>query len=166
MEEGNKLLFLGRRYELGDVIDYLRDFTYGVTAVGLHFGMDETRLYRCSPRGDGEWEAKMLSHGGGYAVPNLICYENGRPVIGEAARNRQNVIDSFNKGTFEDKYLKAFDGSDELSVSLNANGSNIDLSKLEDDVRNIRKQNEVKYYTMPNGTVVMQYKNIKRIIKN
>ena len=51
MEEGNKLLFLGRRYELGDVIDYLRDFTYGVTAVGLHFGMDETRLYRCSPRG-------------------------------------------------------------------------------------------------------------------
>ena len=61
MEEGNKLLFLGRRYEFGDVIDYLRDFTYGVTAVGLHFGMDETRLYRCSPRGDGEWEAKMLS---------------------------------------------------------------------------------------------------------
>ena len=95
MEEGNKLLFLGRRYELGDVIDYLRDFTYGVTAVGLHFGMDETRLYRCSPRGDGEWEAKMLSPGGGYAVPNLICYENGRPVIGEAARNRPNVIDSF-----------------------------------------------------------------------
>ena len=77
-----------------------------------------------------------------------------------------DVIDSFNKGTFEDKYLKAFDGSDELSVSLNANSSNIDLSKLEDDVRSIRKQNEVKYYTMPNGTVIMQYKNIKRIIKN
>ena len=77
-----------------------------------------------------------------------------------------DVIDSFNKGTFEDKYLKAFDGSDELSVSLNANGSNIDLSKLEDDVRSIRKQSETKYYTMPNGTVVMQYKNIKRIIKN
>lgn len=77
-----------------------------------------------------------------------------------------DVIDSFNKGTFEDKYLKAFDGSDELSVSLNANGSNVDLSKLEDDVRSIRKQNEVKYYTMPNGTVVMQYKNVKRLIKN
>jgi hypothetical protein len=77
-----------------------------------------------------------------------------------------DVIDSFNKGTFEDKYLKAFDGSDELSVSLNANGSNIDLSKLEDDVRSIRKQNEVKYYTMPNGAVVIQHKNVKRIIKN
>lgn len=77
-----------------------------------------------------------------------------------------DVIDSFNKGTFEDKYLKAFNGSDELSVSLNTNGSNIDLSKLEDDVRSIRRQNETKYYTMPNGTVVMQRRNVKRIIKN
>ena len=77
-----------------------------------------------------------------------------------------DVIDSFNKGTFEDKYLKAFDGSDELSVSLNANGSNIDLSKLEDDVRSIRRQGEIKYYTLPNGITIMQRKNVKRIIKN
>lgn len=76
-----------------------------------------------------------------------------------------DVIDSFNKGTFEDKYLKAFDGSDGLSISLNAN-DNMDLSKLEDDVRSIRRQNETKYYTMPNGVVVMQRKNVKRIIKN
>lgn len=76
-----------------------------------------------------------------------------------------DVIDSFNKGTFEDKYLKAFDGSDGLSISLSANGS-MDLSKLEDDVRSIRRQNETKYYTMPNGAVVMQRRNVKRIIKN
>ena len=76
-----------------------------------------------------------------------------------------DVIDSFNKGTFEDKYLNAFANSDGLSITLNANG-NIDLSKIEDDVRSIRKQNEVKYYTMPDGTVVMQRKNVKRIIKN
>lgn len=75
------------------------------------------------------------------------------------------VIDSFNKGTFEDKYLNAFANSDGLSIALNTNG-NIDLSKIEDDVRSIRKQNEVKYYTMPDGTVVMQRKNVKRIIKN
>lgn len=77
-----------------------------------------------------------------------------------------DVIDSFNKGTFEDKYLKAFDGSDELSVSLNASSSNIDLSKLEDDVRSIRRQGEIKYYTLPNGITIMQRKNVKRIIKN
>lgn len=76
-----------------------------------------------------------------------------------------DVIDSFNKGTFEDKYLNAFANSDGLNIALNAN-SNIDLSKIEDDVRSIRKQNEVKYYTMPDGTVVMQCKNVKRTIKN
>lgn len=76
-----------------------------------------------------------------------------------------DVVDSLNKGTFEDKYLNAFANSEGLSISLNSNNS-MDLSKIEDDVRSIRKQNEVKYYTMPDGTVVMQRKNVKRIIKN
>lgn len=76
-----------------------------------------------------------------------------------------DVIDSLNKGTFEDKYLNAFASSDGLSISLNSNG-NMDLSKIEDDVRSIRKQSETKYYTLPNGTVVIQHKNVKRIIKN
>lgn len=76
-----------------------------------------------------------------------------------------DVIDSLNKGTFEDKYLNAFASSDGLSISLNSNES-IDLSKIEDDVRSIRKQSETKYYTLPNGAVVIQHKNIKRIIKN
>lgn len=76
-----------------------------------------------------------------------------------------DVIDSFNKGTFEDKYLNAFGGPDGLNISFNSN-STMDLSNIENDVRNIRKQNETKYYTMPDGTVVMQRKNVKRIIKN
>lgn len=76
-----------------------------------------------------------------------------------------DVIDSFNKGTFEDKYLNAFGNSDKLNISLNSNNS-IDLSKIENDVRSIRKQNEIRYYTMPDGTVIMQHRNVKRIIKN
>lgn len=76
-----------------------------------------------------------------------------------------DVINSLNKGTFEDKYLNAFASSDGLNISLNSNG-NVDLSKIEDDVRSIRKQSETKYYTLPNGTVVIQHKNVKRIIKN
>lgn len=76
-----------------------------------------------------------------------------------------DVIDSLNKGTFEDKYLNAFASSDGLNISLNSNGS-VDLSKIEDDVQSIRKQSETKYYTLPNGTVVIQHKNVKRIIKN
>lgn len=76
-----------------------------------------------------------------------------------------DVVDSLNKGTFEDKYLNAFANSEGLSISLNSNNS-IDLSKIEDDVRSIRKQNETRYYTMPDGTVIMQHRNVKRIIKN
>ena len=76
-----------------------------------------------------------------------------------------DVINSLNKGTFEDKYLNAFASSDGLNISLNSNGS-VDLSKIEDDVRSIRKQNETRYYTMPDGTVIMQHRNVKRIIKN
>lgn len=76
-----------------------------------------------------------------------------------------DVINSLNKGTFEDKYLNAFASSDGLNISLNSNGS-VDLSKIKDDVRSIRKQSETKYYTLPNGTVVIQHKNVKRIIKN
>lgn len=76
-----------------------------------------------------------------------------------------DVIDSLNKGTFEDKYLNAFASSDGLNISLNSS-ENMDLSKIEDDVRSIRKQSETKYYTLPNGTVVIQRKNVKRIIKN
>lgn len=76
-----------------------------------------------------------------------------------------DVVDSLNKGTFEDKYLNAFGNSDKLNISLNSN-NNMDLSKIEDDVRSIRKQNETRYYTMPDGTVIMQHRNVKRIIKN
>lgn len=76
-----------------------------------------------------------------------------------------DVVDSLNKGTFEDKYLNAFANSEGLSISLNSNNS-IDLSKIENDVQSIRKQNEIRYYAMPDGTVVMQRKNVKRIIKN
>ena len=76
-----------------------------------------------------------------------------------------DVIDSFNKGTFEDKYLNAFANSDSLSIALNDN-SNIDLSKIEDDVRSIRKQSETKYYTMADGSTIVIRNNVKRIIKN
>lgn len=76
-----------------------------------------------------------------------------------------DVVDSLNKGTFEDKYLNAFGNSDKLNISLNSN-NNMDLSKIEDDVRSIRKQNETRYYTTPDGTVIMQHRNVKRIIKN
>lgn len=77
-----------------------------------------------------------------------------------------DVIDSFNKGTFEDKYLNAFANNDNISIAMTQGSNNIDLSKLESDVSKLVKQNEVKYYALPNGTIITQYKNVKRVIKN
>lgn len=75
------------------------------------------------------------------------------------------IIESLNSGTFEDKYLNAFANSGERSISINQSNS-INLSNLEDDVKSIRRSNETRYYTAPDGTVIMQYKNLKRTIKN
>lgn len=76
-----------------------------------------------------------------------------------------DIIDSLNKGVFEDKYLNAFPSSDSLNTINITQESNVDLSKLEDDVSSIRKQNETRYFTTPDGTLIMQRKNVKRIIK-
>lgn len=75
-----------------------------------------------------------------------------------------DVIDSFNKGTFEDKYLNAFDNADKIN-SIISIGSNTDLSGIEKEVRAIREQNEKQSYVLPNGDIIVQYKNVKRIIR-
>lgn len=76
-----------------------------------------------------------------------------------------DIIQSLNKGTFEDKYVNAFAGSEKLNIVVNGQ-SNIDLSRIENDVNAIKKQNETQYYVMPNGSILVQRKNVKRIIKN
>lgn len=75
-----------------------------------------------------------------------------------------DVVDSLNKGIFEDKYVNAFNGNQEQNLMFN-NTTNIDLSKIEGDVRSIRKQNESRYYTLPSGDIIIVHKNVKRIIK-
>ena len=75
-----------------------------------------------------------------------------------------DVIDSFNKGTFEDKYLNAFDNADKINSIINVRGD-MDLSGIEKEVRAIREQNEKQSYVLPNGDIIVQYKNVKRIIK-
>ena len=75
-----------------------------------------------------------------------------------------DVIDSFNKGTFEDKYLNAFDNADKINSIINVRGD-MDLSGIEKEVRAIREQNEKQSYVLPNGDIIVQYKNVKRIIR-
>ena len=78
-----------------------------------------------------------------------------------------DVIDSFNKGVFEDKYTKAFSQGDNINMLIASNDTaRVDLSILEREVGAIRKQNESSSYVLPDGTIVIQKKNIKRIIRN
>lgn len=78
-----------------------------------------------------------------------------------------DIVNSLNKGTFEDRYLKAFTkiGNTEI-MAISPVTNNIDLSAIEREIISIRKQNEQKYYTLPNGSIIVKYKNVKRLIKN
>lgn len=75
-----------------------------------------------------------------------------------------DVIDSFNKGIFEQKYLSAFNING-LPIFV-SNKDNIDLSLIEASLKNIIELNSNKVYIEPNGTVIMQNGNVKRIIRN
>ena len=72
------------------------------------------------------------------------------------------IVDSLNAGNFEEKYLSSLNTS---GISFSVNSASIDISKIEDDVADIKKQNETKYYTA-DGYLIVQRKNVKRIIKN
>lgn len=69
-----------------------------------------------------------------------------------------DVINSLNKGTFEQRYMGAYDSG---GVLINVAGN---TAGLEKDVRAIREQNERKTYVV-NGRVVETYKNLKTIYK-
>lgn len=75
-----------------------------------------------------------------------------------------DVIESFNKGIFEQKYLSAFN-IDGLPIIIN-NRDNIDLASIEASLKNIIALNSNKTYVKPNGTIIMQNGNVKRIIRN
>lgn len=75
-----------------------------------------------------------------------------------------DLINSLNKGTFEQKYLNAYSGSDEVTSIMQ--GSTVDLSKVEKDLKSIKEQGRVKYITGADGTIIEVRGNIKRIIKS
>ena len=68
-----------------------------------------------------------------------------------------DVINSLNEGTFADKYAGAYDGGINLSVQ-----SAPDISRLSDDVHDIRQQNQRRMYVDAQGNVIMNYKNLTR----
>ena len=80
-------------------------------------------------------------------------------------RQLPSIIDSLNKGTFEEKYLKAFEHGETLQAQIIATQANIDLTKVEQLVDEIRKQNSQKFITLSDGTAVEIKGNVTRYYK-
>ena len=75
-----------------------------------------------------------------------------------------SVINALNDGTFAEKYMSAYGRAD--SMALNIMGTSPDLTRLSDDVRQIREQGEHERYTDGSGVTIERYKNVTRRILN
>lgn len=69
------------------------------------------------------------------------------------------IIDSLNKGVFEEKFTNAFNVS---GLQLSVAGGSADLSRIEEDVTAIRKANEEKYIADGRGATIRIYKNLRQ----
>lgn len=76
-----------------------------------------------------------------------------------------DVINSFNDGTFADRYQRANATMADYAVQL-IGGGKTDVSGLEKDVAAIRKQGDNTQYTDGNGNVIYRYKNLTRKVKS
>lgn len=74
-----------------------------------------------------------------------------------------DLINSLNKGTFEQKYLNAYSGADEVTNIMQ--GGNVDLSTVERDLKSIKESAGHKFITGADGTIIEVKGNVKRIIK-
>lgn len=74
------------------------------------------------------------------------------------------IIESLNKGTFEDKYLRAFDTGSQLSLRVEPN--RVDLSKIEGYVEKISNRETTQRVALPDGTTLVVRKNVRRIVKS
>lgn len=73
-----------------------------------------------------------------------------------------DVINSMNNGTFAHKYLNAYKEADLISIGAS---SGADLSKLERDVNEIKKQGERRTYLDKDGRIIIEYKNLTRKLR-
>lgn len=73
-----------------------------------------------------------------------------------------DVFSSLSNGTFANKYMKAYDGANGLSINLQ--GDSPDMKQIKNDVSEIKEQGRRKYYVDDQGTL-MVYKNLRRRIR-
>lgn len=72
------------------------------------------------------------------------------------------IIESLNKGTFEQSYMQSFAAPIELQLA--GIGQTTDISRLERDVTHIKEELGYRYYSEPDQTIIKKG-NLTRIIK-
>lgn len=77
------------------------------------------------------------------------------------------VINSINKGVFEEKYLKSFNNglTPQLFINQQA-GSDIDISKIERSLDKLVEQSDEKIFTDGQGRTIIKRKGLTKIIKS
>lgn len=77
-----------------------------------------------------------------------------------------DIVDSLNKGTFENKFSQAFNKADSLQAQMITVETTTDLSNIERGVEAIKKQNSERVYTLGDGRTLIIKGNVKRYINN
>lgn len=74
-----------------------------------------------------------------------------------------DVINSFNNGTFADRYQRANAAMAGIALSM---GAGVDVTGIERDVHEIRRQGEESRSVDTAGNIIIRYKNLTRKIKS
>jgi len=156
-----------------------------IAAMWTSFAMAKVKaaqITKASAQEYGEGGLEFLqggSHASGHDIDLQTRNSRGKSMRAEGGEamaiiNRRNtrkykkllpdIIESLNKGTFEDKFGTAFSTGDELAQNVQMYERQIDLSRLEEDVRALKRNSEYQTYTLPDGTVVEKRGNVTRRI--
>jgi hypothetical protein len=92
----------------------------------------------------------------------ILAVVNKRSVAKYGASKIFDIVNSVNKGIFEDKYTNIFNVANH---PINTYKSDIDLMGIDSNVKAIREQNEYRYYSDGAGLLIERYKNRTRTFK-
>lgn len=106
-------------------------------------------------------EGKNMRAEGGEAMA-IINRRNTR----KYRRVLPDIVDSLNKGTFENKFSQAFNKADSLQAQMITVETTTDLSNIERGVEAIKKQNSERVYPLGDGRTLIIKGNVKRYINN
>lgn len=77
-----------------------------------------------------------------------------------------DIVNSLNKGTFEEKFANAFANGETVQNKFIQTESRADLTKLENGVEAIKKQNSERIYALNDGRTLIIKGNVKTYMNN